>query len=267
MTIVLRSSRVLVCGPLLFAFGCVSWTPQSNEVDVVVAETMTEDATGSEQPSALPTPVPAEAPVQTDTPTPQSLDVPTAAEDESLDDAGTDLPFQLALSLCPKMSVSNAPAADSDDVILGYKMLVTPVDGLVIATAPVETGCLSSSFGPRNGGVHKGIDLHAKGDSTVYAAGHGTVLEATYRSDYGNMIVIDHGEGVYTRYAHLQRFVDGVREGQVVQMGDVLGPMGSTAGYTIPQHLHYELLTGDYDTPKKSFGLTPMDIFALEAAE
>ena len=48
--------------------------------------------------------------------------------------------------------------------------------------------------------------------------------------------------------------------------GDQIGLMGNTAGYQAPIHLHYEVLTGDYNTPKQSFGLTPSDVFGYPAA-
>ena len=98
------------------------------------------------------------------------------------------------------------------------------------------------------------------------AAGDGTIVEIKYREDYGNMIVIDHGGGVYTRYAHLASFGKGLSAGVSVRAGEQIGLMGNTAGYQIPMHLHYELLLGDYNTPKASFGLEPVDPLTFPAA-
>ncbi len=87
-----------------------------------------------------------------------------------------------------------------------------------------------------------------------------------YRDDYGNMLVIDHGGGVYTRYAHLASFGRGLMSGVTVKAGEQIGLMGNTAGYQIPMHLHYELLLGDYANPKASFGLAPADPFSFPSA-
>jgi murein DD-endopeptidase MepM/ murein hydrolase activator NlpD len=87
-----------------------------------------------------------------------------------------------------------------------------------------------------------------------------------YRDDYGNMILIDHGHGVYTRYAHLSSFHNGLAVGAHVHAGDEIGLMGNTAGYAVPLHLHYEVLLGDYTNPKGSFGLTPHSPFEYRAA-
>ena len=61
--------------------------------------------------------------------------------------------------------------------------------------------------------------------------------------------------------AHLAVFAPDLTEGANVQLGTPLGPMGNSASYAIPVHLHYEVLVGDYETPSKSFGLTPRNIF------
>lgn len=94
----------------------------------------------------------------------------------------------------------------------------------------------------------------------MIAAGPGTVVESGYRNDYGNYVLIKHSDRVFTRYAHLRSITGEGQEGRVVQTGTVLGIMGNTASYSIPIHLHYEVLTGDYATPKGAFGLTPVDI-------
>lgn len=176
--------------------------------------------------------------------------------------------FPDALEICPGVYVSNAPPA-VDDVITEYAVLVQAAPDVLVATAPVSNGCVSSGFGPRNGKLHKGIDYFSRAQAAadILAAAPGVVVEAKYRSDYGNMLVIDHGEGVYTRYAHLASFADGITIGAKVKRGQALGVMGSTAGYEVPRHLHYEVLEGDYDTPKKSFGLEPVNVFTLPAAK
>ena len=143
---------------------------------------------------------------------------------------------------------------------------MAPMAGTVkLAAAPVESACLSSSFGPRNGSLHKGLDFFNRDAVPVYAAADGVVRRQRFRNDYGNMIVIDHGSGVFTRYAHLEAF-ENTQEGDTVKAGQPLGLMGNTAGYAIPRHLHYEVLTGEWGFQAGSFALEPVDVMALPAA-
>ncbi len=174
--------------------------------------------------------------------------------------AASDFELTGTLGICPRMTVSNAPETEEDLAIAGYEPFVQAEGTVLLAVAPTE-GCVSSGMGVRNGRVHKGLDFRTDDPGMVYAAAPGTILEAHYRQDYGNQVVIDHGEGVFTRYAHLASFAPDIAEGGKVQLGTPLGPMGNTASYSIPVHLHYEVLVGDYDTPAKSFGLTPKDPF------
>ena len=173
--------------------------------------------------------------------------------------------FPAKLELCPRMTVSNAPS-HANGVVSGYRQIVR-VNDARIATFPAVGACLSSGYGPRNDRLHKGLDFHADTGVPVLAGGDGEIVEIKYREDYGNMILIDHGGGVYTRYAHLASFGRGLSPGVTVRAGDALGLMGNSASYQIPIHLHYELLMGDYDTPKASFGLQPADPMSFPAIE
>ena len=88
--------------------------------------------------------------------------------------------------------------------------------------------------------VHEGVDLAGPAGQPVYATGDGVVESAEFNfSGYGNVIVIDHGFGYKTRYAHLKEIR--VAEGQVVIRGDRIGTLGSSGLSTGP-HLHYEVL-------------------------
>lgn len=169
------------------------------------------------------------------------------------------------LYVCPGMTVSNAPEADDKRKIVGYLPWVR-VDGVALMLNPAPGACLSSGFGPRNGRPHKGLDFHATMGAPIVAGGDGVVLEAVFRNDFGNMLVVDHGHGVYTRYCHLQAFADNLVAGTRVKAGEVIGYMGNTANPPVAVHLHYEMLTGTYDTPKKSFGLTALDPLAQPPA-
>lgn len=105
-------------------------------------------------------------------------------------------------------------------------------------------GWLSSGFGSRSDpfdgddSFHPGIDISAGYGAPVYATADGRVESAAYSGNYGNLVVIDHGFGIATRYGHLSRFA--VRAGQTVKRGDLIGYVGSTGRSTSP-HLHYEV--------------------------
>lgn len=169
-----------------------------------------------------------------------------------------------ALKICPGMRVSNAPPA-TNRVINKYYPLIL-VQGVELMTAPLKGACLSSGFGKRGAAqkLHKGVDFSQRPAGIIYAAGAGEIRERVVRADFGNMILIDHGEGVYTRYAHLANFEPGTEVGSAVLMGSPLGTMGNT-GHPPRVHLHYEILTGDYNNPKRSFGLTPRNPFKYPA--
>jgi murein DD-endopeptidase MepM/ murein hydrolase activator NlpD len=107
-------------------------------------------------------------------------------------------------------------------------------------------GNLSAFFGQRedpfgSGGAeyHTGIDISTDKGTPIVATAAGTVESASYSGNYGNLLVIDHGFGLTTRYAHLASFA--VKVGEHVQRGRVIGYVGTT-GRTTGPHLHYELL-------------------------
>lgn len=172
--------------------------------------------------------------------------------------------FETALSLCPGMTVSNAPAASPQRAVLNYAPIVN-VSGVSLAANPTRGACLSSGFGPRRSRTHRGVDYHASVGGPILAAGDGVVVEMKYRDDYGNMLLIDHGANVFTRYAHLSSFQQGLSVGSRVRAGEQIGLMGNTAGYPLPIHLHYEVLQGDYNTPRQSFGLAAANPFGFPA--
>lgn len=107
------------------------------------------------------------------------------------------------------------------------------------------TGWLSSGYGKRkdpfNGrsDFHPGLDISANHGRPVQATADGTVTTAAHGGNYGNLVVIDHGFGIVTRYGHLSRFA--VMNGQQVRRGEIIGYVGSTGRSTSP-HLHYEIL-------------------------
>jgi len=86
---------------------------------------------------------------------------------------------------------------------------------------------------------HYGMDFTAPTGTEVFSTGNGTVIEARRSHGFGNTILIDHGYGYKTRYAHLSSF--NVRKGQEVIRGDVIAFVGNTGRSTAP-HLHYEVI-------------------------
>ena len=134
------------------------------------------------------------------------------------------------MALCPTLNVANAPPSDASLHIIGYTAQIEVNGAVMLARAPVEQACVSSGFGARNSQTHTGIDYYNLEPVSIYAAGDGIVREAVTRADFGNMLVIDHGHGVFTRYAHLDNF-DGMEVGGAVVSGQVIGVMGNSASH------------------------------------
>ncbi|MDF1681907.1 M23 family metallopeptidase [Ponticaulis sp.] len=167
------------------------------------------------------------------------------------------------LFLCTGSRVSNAPDTDSNREVIEYSRLVV-VNGVPLVTAPANNACVSSGFGIRtlNGRTrpHNGLDITSRPASRVFSGGAGTILEAGYNSGFGLSILIDHGSGVYTRYAHLEYVEDNIEVGEPVHYGEPLGRMGAS-GHVTGIHLHYEVLTGTYQAGVWGRGLTPRNPF------
>ncbi len=109
---------------------------------------------------------------------------------------------------------------------------------------PVDVMTLTSGFGVRSdpfrGGaaMHAGVDIPGPHGSTIYATADGVVLRSERAGGYGNLIELDHGRGIQTRYGHLSSYL--VTPGQRVKRGDPIARMGST-GRSTGTHLHYEV--------------------------
>ena len=102
---------------------------------------------------------------------------------------------------------------------------------------PIQ-GVLTSPFGMRWGRMHEGIDIGAATGTPIYAAAGGTVIYAGWESGYGNLTVIDHGNGLATAYGHQSKIA--VSNGQTVSRGQLIGYVGST-GHSTGPHLHFEV--------------------------
>lgn len=115
------------------------------------------------------------------------------------------------------------------------------------------TGWLSSPYGARrdpftgDSDFHPGLDISSPQGEPVLAPADGTVSFAGASGNYGNLLVVDHGFGIVTKFGHLSRFA--ARTGQTIRRGDVLGFVGTTGRSTSP-HLHYEIwMNGQLTNP------------------
>lgn len=100
-------------------------------------------------------------------------------------------------------------------------------------------GGITSRYGPRGGGFHSGIDIGAGYGAGVGAAAGGSVVSAGWQGNYGKCVLINHGNGLVTRYAHLSQI--NVSSGQSVSSGQMIGLVGRTGRATGP-HLHFEVI-------------------------
>lgn len=101
------------------------------------------------------------------------------------------------------------------------------------------SGKITSPYGTRKSGFHSGIDIGGKVGTPVYAAAGGKVVLSSWYYGYGNCILVDHGNGMKTRYAHLSGYK--VKVGDTVERGQLIGLCGNTGNSTGP-HLHFEVI-------------------------
>lgn len=156
--------------------------------------------------------------------------------------------------------VSNAPQIDAKGYISHYAPFID-VEGIKLAFAPVNDTCLSSSFGPRWGRQHLGIDLASRINEPAFAAGAGRIIIARYSPSFGNVVLIRHSDMVFTRYAHLDIIDNKIRVGRTIGAGQPLGLIGKT-GMAGGIHLHYEILVLEARGVKRQ--VNPFDYPAFE---
>ncbi|MBC2724681.1 MAG: peptidoglycan DD-metalloendopeptidase family protein, partial [Desulfosporosinus sp.] len=114
---------------------------------------------------------------------------------------------------------------------------------------PLRRG-ITSYYGYRGSDIHTGIDIDGDQGEPYVAAGAGKVVSAGWAGNYGRTIVIDHGNGVMTRYAHSTKLL--VSVGESVSKGQRIGLVGST-GRSTGSHLHFEvIINGSTVNPLKS---------------
>jgi murein DD-endopeptidase MepM/ murein hydrolase activator NlpD len=143
------------------------------------------------------------------------------------------------------------PAGKGDptfkQLFMSWKKLDNLQDGAIAVPSekPVKMAAFTSGYGMRSdpfqgrAAMHAGIDLSGPIGTPIYATADGVVTTAEYNNGgYGNLIKIDHGKGIETRYGHLSAMA--VHPGKRVRRGELIGRMGST-GRSTGSHLHYEV--------------------------
>ncbi|MFC7498615.1 M23 family metallopeptidase [Enterovirga sp. GCM10030262] len=155
--------------------------------------------------------------------------------------AGTGGPFE---AVQPLQSASNPKFKQ---LFMSWKKLDQIEQGTIAipSTEPVKGMSFTSGYGVRSdpfrgrAAMHAGIDLAGPVGTNIYATADGIVGRSEYnRGGYGNLVELNHGRGIQTRYGHMSKLL--VKAGQRVKRGDIIGLMGST-GRSTGSHLHYEV--------------------------
>lgn len=148
------------------------------------------------------------------------------------------------------LSSEELKPATSEVWVVGSKVIPN-VGSLTIWAWPTDNGYrITSEYAWRINPVnhmrefHPGIDIAGLGyGKPIYAANNGTVYIAKGNSSYGNFVVINHNNGYYTLYAHMQRIHPNIKVGKTVSRGEIIGYIGSTGMSTGP-HVHFEIWNG-----------------------
>lgn len=124
------------------------------------------------------------------------------------------------------------------------------VNGIKLATAPVS-GTITSRYGVSSkirSSDHTGLDIAATTGTPIQVVAEGTITCASYQGAYGNLVKVDHGNGVETWYGHTSKMY--VKVGQKVTAGETIAAVGSTGNSTGP-HLHFEIrINGEHVNPQ-----------------
>ena len=164
-----------------------------------------------------------------------------------------------------------AESDDDDTTVEGQlKMIEGAGKAAFLPTMWAHLGKINNEFGyrrnPFNGRgyeFHSGMDIDGESGDFVAAPANGTITKADWVGGYGNLIEVDHGNGLKTRYGHLSRV--GVQTGDTVQRGQIIGLIGSTGRSTGP-HLHYEVRLNDKAiNPRRFLPPAPSEIRSLNA--
>lgn len=150
-------------------------------------------------------------------------------------------------SLEQQLDILTKAVNDRNDKLLAMETMLMQnqlSSKLLPSVSPINEGFYSSNFGwridPFTGlnAMHEGIDYMVDSGTPIRASAGGVVAFSDYHPQYGNMVEIDHGKDIVTRYAHASRLL--VKVGQVVRRGDKIAEVGST-GRSTGNHLHFEI--------------------------
>ncbi|TCS64209.1 M23 family metallopeptidase [Varunaivibrio sulfuroxidans] len=147
---------------------------------------------------------------------------------------------------------------------LNQSDLLQSILGRIPLSPPLKTYTITSRFGPRRDPVnhrlsmHYGLDMGAYRRTPVYVMAPGVVVYAGWRGNFGNMVEVDHGDGIRTRYGHLNKIL--VKKGAKVSYKEKIGLVGSTGRSTGP-HLHYEVLYKNKSMDPLKFIMAGRDVF------
>jgi len=124
-----------------------------------------------------------------------------------------------------------------------------------------EFGFRRNPFGGRSYEFHPGMDIDGERGDPIASPANGTIISAGFKGGYGNMVEIDHGNGLVTRYGHMSKVE--ATAGDTVQRGQLIGYVGSTGRSTGP-HLHYELRLNDKPiNPRHFLPAEPVDLSTI----
>jgi Peptidase family M23 len=142
--------------------------------------------------------------------------------------------------------------------LIESRLLENRLSALMVPSSAPVSGPVGSGFGFRSdpftgrAALHTGLDFPAETGTPITSAAGGVVINVEYHNGYGNMIEIDHNNGLVTRYAHASKIV--AKQGDLVRRGQTIAYVGSTGRSTGP-HLHFEvLLEGVQQDPIKFLG-------------
>lgn len=162
--------------------------------------------------------------------------------------------FEQLNALVDQMQASGDRNADVFTLIES-RLFEKRLEALMIPSSPPVNGPVGSGFGfrsdPFTGGsaLHTGLDFPADVGTPILAAAGGVVLSVGMHPQYGQLVELDHGNGLITRYAHTSRML--VKQGDLVKRGQTIAEVGSTGRSTGP-HLHFEVLVeGVQQNPAK----------------
>ncbi len=152
-----------------------------------------------------------------------------------------------AVAMGEQLSALSSLLGDRSDKLTALETMLmqnTLNNHLLQSVAPINDGWYSSNFGWRidpftgKNAMHEGVDFMVQQGTPIYAAAGGIVVFSDYHPQYGNMIEIDHGNDIVTRYAHASKLL--AKVGTVVRSGQEIAQVGST-GRSTGNHLHFEV--------------------------